>query len=310
MNATAVGTFGLVPVPGTSFNITQFFLRTTLTGQETSLAAGDYLFLQHSAEGPFLREICSDVMSLQILVRSSVAGLKFGITLREGGTTKTLALLCTIPSANTWTLLTFPNLPSFVSSGAGLALTPGSAGFYLTVSLAVGTTNTAPANGTWQSGAFVQAAGADNFASKPVNSTFDCAYISLEPGPLCSNPPMDRPFTDNLRDCWRYYEKSYEYATKAGTSTYQGTTGTYNYVNNVTMNMGARFKASKATTPSVSTYSPVTGALNVVAASNGETTVGAINGPTTESPFYSLTTSATLVVGQYTWAQWIADTGW
>jgi hypothetical protein len=215
--ATSVGTAGLVALPGTNFNITQYFLRTTLTGQQVTLGAGDYLFLYETAESIALREICSDVMSLQVLVRSSVAGLNFGITLRDGGTTHTLAKLATIPSANTWTLLQFSNLPSFASSWAALQLIPGNTGFYINIGLAVGATNTVPANNTWQNGSWVQAAGADNFASKPVNSTFDCAYVGLEPGPVCSTP-MDCSFSENLVAVKRYYQKSYDYSVKVGTA--------------------------------------------------------------------------------------------
>ena len=56
------------------------------------------------------RELAGDVHSVSLLVRSSVAGLKFGLILRDSPTTtKTLAKLCTIPSSGTWTLIQLPN---------------------------------------------------------------------------------------------------------------------------------------------------------------------------------------------------------
>jgi hypothetical protein len=306
MTDTAVGTFGLVPVPGSSFNITQYFLRTTLTGQETSLAAGDYLFFNQSVEGPLLREICSDVMSLQVLVRSSVAGLKFGITLRDGGTTRTLALLATIPSANTWTLCQFPNLPSFVSSGASLSLAPGTVGFLLCLGLAVGTTNTAPSNNTWLSGNWVQAAGADNFASKPVSSTFDCAYVGLEPGPECSMP-QDLRFTDNLLACQRYFAKSYDYnAVPSGT----GAGEQWFYSSAAQFAFGIwPFPSPMAKTPTVSIFNSVNGTANSAHSYPGNTAYAVASTQVTSKALTYLSGS-TLVASQSYRFLAVADTGW
>ena len=100
-----------VLVPGTSFAISQNFFRFTLATVQASLGATDKLALWQYVEGPQLRELIGDVHSLSVLVRTSVAGLKFGLTLQDPTSTHTLTKLATIASANTWTLLTFPALP-------------------------------------------------------------------------------------------------------------------------------------------------------------------------------------------------------
>jgi hypothetical protein len=203
-----------INLPGTSFAITRNFLRITLTTAQASLAAGDTLSIAHSVEGPRWRELQNDVHSFQILVRTSVAGLSFGIALRDSPGTKSLTNLLTIPAANTWTLLTLPNLP--VWPAGNFVNTSGNTGYILNISLAAGSTFTSPANGTFQNGNFTGATGQSNFAASPVNSTFDIAYISHEPGALCSNPPMDCDFQTNLDACQRYFYKSQSYGILPG----------------------------------------------------------------------------------------------
>jgi hypothetical protein len=210
-----------INLPGTSFAISRSFLRITLTTAQATLAAGDHLWVQQSLEGNCWRELQNDVHSLQLLVRSSVAGLAIGVTLLDPTGAHALSNLLTIPSANTWTLLSLPNLALWPAAGT-FVNTPGNAGYYLYVSLASGTTYIPPANGSWQNGNFVGAIGQSNFANSPVNSTFDLAYVCHEPGALCSNPPMDCPFTQNYHDCLRYYAKSYPFATKAAAINTEG----------------------------------------------------------------------------------------
>jgi hypothetical protein len=218
--ATMIGSVQQMPanppimVPGTSFAITSKFWRVTLTGQQTSLAAGDYHTLFQYVEGPQWRELCSDVHSVSLLVRSSVAGLIFGLLLKDPvASTKTLSKLCTISAANTWTLIQLPNLPVWPSGN--FVTTPGSNGYQLLISLACGSTLINPTNDIWQSFAGFGAPGQSNFAASPVNSTFDIAFVQHEPGLLCSTL-IDKPFTQNYDESLRYYQKTYLYGAAAG----------------------------------------------------------------------------------------------
>jgi hypothetical protein len=145
-----------------------------------------------------------------------VAGLKFGVGLRDFSPTKILTKLCTIPSANTWTLISLPNLPVWPSGN--FSTLPGNIGYLLEITLAAGATWTSPANDTWQSGAFFGAIGQSNFFASAVNSTFDIAFVQHEPGAVCSTL-IDKPFSQNLNECQRYFQKSYPYGTALGTAT-------------------------------------------------------------------------------------------
>lgn len=205
---------GGVPIPGLNFNISRGFLRLTLTAAQASLAASDQLNIFQYIEGARFRELSGDAHSVSLLVRSSVAGLKFGLRLGDSPSTTNLTKLCTIPNANTWTLISLPNLPVWPSGNFSTA--PGALSYLLCIVLAAGATITAPANDTWQAGAsFLGAVGQSNFAASPVNSTFDIAFVQHEPGPLCSTL-IDKPFTQNLDECLRYYQKTYLYGAAAG----------------------------------------------------------------------------------------------
>ena len=84
----------IIYVPGTNYCISQYFLRSTLLTQQNALGSLDYYTIGQSVEGIFYRELALDVTSLQLLVRSSVAGWSFGLTFN--GLNYTLGYLGTI----------------------------------------------------------------------------------------------------------------------------------------------------------------------------------------------------------------------
>jgi hypothetical protein len=297
-----------INLPGTSFAITRSFFRVTLTTQEASLAAGDYLYIQQSLEGTRWREFQNDVHSLQVLVRSSVSGLMVGAALLDPTSAHSLTGLLTIPSANTWTLLPLPNLP--VWPGAGTFVnTPGNLGYLLGITLAAGSSYVSPANGSWQNGNFVGAVGQSNFAAQ-ANATFDVAFVQHEPGPVCSTP-NDCPFTQNLDDCLRYYQKSYDYKTAVGAVVNNGATGA-----NITSGSWPLYQVSfpkrMAKVPTLTGYSPHTGAANNVY--DGTAAVDRVINLASnlgESGFNGFQTATVYSGGTWTVsAHYTADTGW
>lgn len=207
-------------VPGTNFRISANYFGATLTTQQASLAAADHWEIVHTVEGPQLRELIGDVHSFQILCFSSVANLKFGVAIRDTIGSRSLVKLCSMGPASTWTLITLPNLPVW-DAGGTFNITPGADGYEIRICLACGTTQTAPANDTWQNGNFVGAIGQSNFAAQAVNSVFYVGFLQHEPGNQCTTP-IDLPFDSNFQRCQRYYAKSYPYATKVGTPSISG----------------------------------------------------------------------------------------
>jgi hypothetical protein len=296
-----------INIPGTSFGITRSYFHLALTTAEASLAAADYLVIQQNIEGPRWRELQNDVHSFQILARSSVANLSFGVTLRDGTPTQSLTNLLTLPTANTWTLLTLPNLP--IWPAGNFVNTPGVASYVLTIVLACGTTNMTTANGTWQSGSHFGAIGQSNFAASPVNSTFDIAYVSHEPGALCSNPPMDCDFQSNLDSCLRYYNKSYSYSVVPGTVTPLGMLGMVAPVGAGSGFGPVRFPKPMAKVPTVTFYNHATGAANSVRDAGGVDHTGANTNPG-DSGFYTVNFTTATTGPMAVFAHYTADTGW
>jgi hypothetical protein len=309
MNFSASSGPEVVLLPGTNFQISAYRTRTQLSTQQASLGATDYLIFRQYIEGPMFRELASDVHSVSLLVRSSVAGLKFGLILRDSPTTtKTLAKLCTIPAANTWTLIQLPNLPVWPSGN--FTTVAGSVGYELDICLAGGSTYLAPSNDTWLSGNyFGGAAGQSNFAASPVNSTFDVAFVQHEPGSVCSTL-MDKPFSQNFDECQRYYSKSYPYNILPGAV---NSAGAASILAAVGQNIygTVSFPKRMANIPGVQVYSDVTGAAGGVrdlfAGADrgisapyhiGETCFGGVQ-------LVSVNSASTV----YTF-QWWADTNW
>jgi hypothetical protein len=249
-----------VALPGTNFLLAQNTFLVTLLAQKTTLAAGDQLTLQQTIEGPTLRELINDVHSIQVLARSTVANLQFGVSIVDPTGANSIVYLCTIPSANTPTLITLPNIPIFPSGGT-FNLQPGNIGYILRVCLATGSTFMAPANNAWQSGNFTGAVGQGNFCSQAVNSTFELCFVQHEPGPLCTTP-IDCPFDKNYDQCLRYFAKSYNYAQAPGTVTTNGA-NSFTATNGYGSVWGtAPFPKRMAKIPTGTLYNPVTGAAN------------------------------------------------
>ena len=243
-------------VPGTNFAISSSQLGLSLTTAQASLGASDQLAYTQYPEGPNWRELSVDVSSLSLLVNSSVVPLKFSVSLRSPDGTQSLVKLCTV-SASGWNLLSFPNIPK--PSSGNFSISPGVMGYTLTLTLACGTTFIAPVADTWQSGNFLGAPGTDNWCANPVNSAFYAGFIQHEPGPLCTTL-IDKPFTQNLDECLRYYSKSYQYgvAPKAVNNT-----GCMAGVATPNQNLFGPFRFPKpmAKAPSVITYSTQTGSV-------------------------------------------------
>ena len=309
LNYSAMQTGGNpIVIPGTNFAITRAIQRLTLLTQKASLAAGDLMYMHQWLEGPVLRELINDAHSISLLVRSSVANVVFGIALRDNASTYTLTKLCTGGAANTWTLIQLPNLPVWTPSATWL-LTPGSVGYVFDICLACGSTNLSLANDTWQSGNFTGAIGQGNFAASPVNSTFDIAFIQHEPGPVCSTL-IDKPFSQNLDECLRYYAKSYSYAVAPGTVSAIGQCAMYcpASLHPVTP---IRFKKTMAKAPTVTGYSPVSGAINNLR-DNTAVLDKAINGVSSvgDDGFSGFTVTSPNAAAWQSLSHYTADTGW
>jgi Collagen triple helix repeat (20 copies) len=294
-------------VPGTNFVLSNNYLRVNLTTAQATLGAGDTLQIYTILEGTRFRELRNDVHSVSLLVRSSVPNLAFTLAVRDSAAvTKSLVKLCTIPLANTLTLISLPNLPLW--PGGNFSSTPGNAGYQIAIVLACGSTYMAPAADTWQNGNFLGAPGMNNFAGNVVGSTFDIAFVQHEPGPVCSTL-IDLPFEANYDACLRYFCKSYDYDVIYGTANAVGQVECYQNSTATLLN-AIRFPKAMAKLPTVTAYNFVTGAANSVRMTNGsDYAVTAYN--VGKGGFCGLNgTYPAVTAGVSGRFHYIADTGW
>lgn len=299
---------GSIVLPGTTYYyISSKFLRLTLTTVEATLGANDWMQVWQTIEGPFFRAM-GDVHSVSILCRSNVANLKFGLNIGTvTGTNYVLNKLCTLGAANTWTLVTLPGLPVWTPS-ATWPITPGSAGYYLGITLAAGTSQTVSANDVWVASSALGAIGQSNFAATP-GATFDLAFVQHEPSSQ-SSTLIDKPYTQNFDECLRYFCRSYDLGVSTGTvggaalnGTFQIPKGAGSY-----FNAYVPFPKPMAKIPTVTIYNYSTGAANSFAGNVGAMTVSSLAGVSTRS--FSQITPSSIGTNVEAYGHFVADTGW
>jgi hypothetical protein len=237
-----------------------------------------------------------------------VAPLSFSVAIRDPASAHSFVHLCTIPTANVWTLITIPNIPGFPGAG-NWSIFPGVYAASVSITLACGSTYIAPAADTWQNGNFIGAPGMSNFVAGPVNSSFTIGFVQHEPGPVCSTP-IDKPFTQNLDECLRYFCKTYDYDVAIGTASTNG--GSIVVQNSTTGFYGpARFPKLMAKVPTVICYNAATGAANSLRLNGVDYAVTATSGPG-KAGFYGFVTGTmpAVVPGACAVHHYIADSGW
>jgi hypothetical protein len=308
--ASAIQNAGTVLLPGTSFAISQNFLRVTLTTAEATLGATDALFIQQSILGVAMRELIGDVHSMSILCRSSVANLSFGISLRDVAQQHALVSLCTLGAANTWSLIQLPNLP--VWPGSSFSLLPGGIGYTMAIALAAGSSFVTPTNGVWASGAsanYLGAIGQSNFGASALSSTFDIAFVQHEPGLVCS-PPIDIPFTQNLHECLRYYQKTYNYGTAPGVIATPGVRAVITPTINSSAWGPVSFSRPMAAVPTITLYNHATGAAGSVRDGSAVDHTGATAQDIGDSGFALIAFTTATTAANSVYFHYGANTSW
>jgi hypothetical protein len=297
-----------VVIPGTNYLITQNILRSTVTTVQASLGTNDWWQIWQVIEGPMLRELLGDVHSVSILARSSVANLKFGLYLGDTPGTHLFTHLCSLGAANTWTLVTCPNIPIWMGA-ATWTVAPGTIGYTLGITLAAGASKTASANDTWLAASTpIGAPGQSNFAAN-AGATFDLAYVMHEPGSQTSTL-QDVPFIQNLDSCLRYYQKTYPYGTVPGTATQNGMRAWMALVNGITASGPHSFLKVMAKVPTaLPLYNYATGAAGSVRDGTGVDHGSAFAGVPGDSGFSYIGFTGAVAAPTQVYAHYVADTG-
>ena len=186
----------------------------------TSVAAGDYYFLQHKIEG-FNFADCgwgsasAQTITLSFWCRSSITGT-YGGALVNSAQNRSYPFTYTISTANTFEYKTVTIAGD--TSGTWIGATNGT-GVRLRLGFGIGSTYSGT-SGAWAASNYMSVTSATNWISTS-GATFYITGVQLEKGSQAT--PFDtRDYGRELIMCQRYYQKSYDIETAAGTATRTG----------------------------------------------------------------------------------------
>ena len=222
-------------------------LKVDVTTADTSIAAGQYIQLNHRIEAQDLQDLAygtsaAKTITVSFYVRSNVTGnYSFAIQLPDNSN-KQVSLVYTINSADTWERKTF----SIAGDTSGGINDDNGNGFNIFWNLAIGTQYT---SGTQRS-AWHAYADADFAAGHAVNllsstsNEWHLTGVQIEVGSVAT-PFEHKTYAQELNRCMRYYEGIYMGTGTALFRTYTNTAGSPSNCSNTDYN----FKVEKRASP-------------------------------------------------------------
>ena len=179
-------------------------LKITVASADTSIAAGDYAWLQYIIEGNdcaylSLGQSSAQTYTLSFWIKSSVTGtFSGGFENWDGG--RGYAFTYAITSANTWE---YKTVTVAGDTGGGNWKTDNLAGLFIYWDLGTGTDRTAAAAGSWSAARSIGVDGSTKLVSTNA-ATFYLTGVQLEAGSTASSFAHEN-YSDTLRKCQRYY---------------------------------------------------------------------------------------------------------
>ena len=276
----------------------------------TTPSASDYYYFAQPIEGLNVSDLAwgtasASTVTLSFWVRSSLTGTFSGALLNSAAN-RSYAFTYTINAANTFEQKTI----TIAGDTSGTWLTTNGTGILLRFALGAGSTFLQTA-GSWGTGNVTGATGTTQWISTS-GATFYITGVQLERGSTASSFEY-RPYGTEFALCQRYFVKSYEPSTLAGTATYTGMIGGAMGLSNVGGSATTQFPAQMRIAPTmlfwdgagnVSKLTGITGgttgANNLTATPNGPFNITANNfwltgnGLATYSMFCHYTASAEL----------------
>lgn len=309
---------GAVTIPNASGSGTYLISQSYIAAQcvnstQASLAAGDGCAIYQAVEGCVTRELMGDVTSLTIVATANVVPYSFCVALRDANNAYSWCHTCTITQNATWTVFQIPNIPKFTASGT-FNTAPGTVGYSILISPAMGSTFVAPQKDVWVSGNYYGTSDQSNLFTA-LNNYLDIGFVQHEPGPVCTFP-IDIPFDENLRACLRYYAKSTSYSAYLPTGiTGNNYKGLGAWINGNAVRMMVDFPVRMAKAPTAAVYGYNIGTVNSIYLDHpsGAGNYGCTGGPSCyDSGMQNITIGTSLPGSQACAAlgEWEAQTGW
>ena len=243
-----------------------------------SLGSGDYFGFTQPIEGYNIADLAwgtanAKSITISAWVYSSLTGT-FGGALRNATNAVSYPFSYSIPSANTWTYISF----TVPGPTIGTWNTTNGTGLQVLFSVGIGSTYSGAA-GSWTANNYLGATGQTNIVATN-NATWYITGVQLEQGSVAT--PFERPlYSKQLADCQRYFEMSYDQGTAIGSATSTGSSWAFSFgpAGFTSGGIQTYYKVSKRAAPTVTTYSIVTGASGkVYSSANAADYTTTING--------------------------------
>jgi hypothetical protein len=239
-------------------------LKVLCTAADASPAAADYFILTQFIEGQNLQHIkkgtaAAEQLTVSFWVKSNRTGT-YILELRDIDNTRSVSKSYTVSASGTWEYKTI----TFPADTTGAFDNDNGASLRVSFYLAVGSNFT---SGTLQTswGSSTDAnlgVGQTNLAAATSNY-WQVTGVQLEVG-ATATPFEFKTFEDNLFECQRYYEKSYNHETALGSALAVGWLGTISSNVSSAEAAGPTFKVVKRANPTIVLYNAVSGASGAI----------------------------------------------
>jgi len=277
-----------------------YSLKATVTVADTSITTTENAAFFQPIEGYNIADLRfgysnASSVTLSFWVKSTVTGT-FSCCLTNSDNSRANPQSFTINSSNTWEQKTI----TFAGDTSGTWLTTNGIGLFVYVWLAAGPTYQGSTG--WNGSSIYAITGQAN-AMSTIGNVFAITGVQLEKGSTATSFDY-RPYGTELALCQRYFEKSYNIGTVAGTSTNTNKGSYVTATGNTFWRWTQNYKVSKRENATFTIYS-TTGASGNVRLNNASDL--AVTTEDAGENAIAIYVSRNATVGDFFWWQWTAS---
>jgi hypothetical protein len=197
----------------------RYALRATVATTQGSLLSTEFFTISQRVEKQRARFLYDNVHSLEIWLRTSVAGT-YSVCIRNADSSQFYKQDVSIGTPNAWQRVTIQNIPAMPTASGSWGTNETDFSYQVSVCIAAGSNFQATQQNVWTAGNMLATASQTNLLATGA-ATFDICLCQHEPGPV-STGFLPAAFDENLWQCGRYRCQSYQYGTAPGTATSVG----------------------------------------------------------------------------------------